>query len=376
MAALRDDPRAELMVIVSGTHLSPAFGLTVAEVKADFPLAAEVDMLVDGDSNWATSTAAGLGTVVFANTFRQLRPDILLVLGDRFEILSAVFAAFLARMPIAHIHGGEVTEGALDDGLRHAITKLSRLHFVSNTDHGRRVVQLGEDPQWVHVVGAPGLESFARIPCEERSEFEKRSGVRLGNPTFLFTYHPATAVDEPVDAGMDEIIAAFQRFPAARIVATGSNADPGGRRVMQLLRDAQDRFGGRLTVTDSLGQHNYINALRLCDVVVGNSSSGIIEAPSAGTPTVNLGRRQEGRPRASSVLDCPLQRDAIVAGIERALSHELRRVAAEKTNPYAIAGLDISGKITQILLHTQLNMLHEPKTFHDILLPRHPETLR
>lgn len=367
MAALRDDPRADLQVIVSGTHLSPTFGSTVNEIRRDFVIAAEIDMLVDGNGAWAAASSAGLCMVALSNTLRHLQPDLLLILGDRFEILAAAQAAFLGRIPIAHLHGGEVTHGALDDSIRHAITKLSRLHLVSTEEHGRRVRQLGEDPAWVHVVGAPGLENLLHLPPIGKEDFEARINFRLRKPAILMTYHPATAVNEPVDAAVAEILAALKHFPTASIIATGSNADPGGRRVTEVLKAAVPNFSGRLKVSDSLGQDNYLNAMRLCDVVLGNSSSGLLEAPSAGTPTVNLGCRQEGRPRAASVIDAPLESRAIVAAIERALAPEMREISARKENPYASAGLNISRKVADMLVLIPSASFQQPKPFLDVV---------
>lgn len=366
MTALSNSPDCTFQLIVSGTHLSPAFGSTVNEIKTEFEVAAEVDMLVDGDSNWTSAASAGLGMIAFANTLRQLKPDLLLVLGDRFEILAVAQAAFLARIPIAHLHGGEVTEGAMDDCLRHAITKLARLHLVSTEEHGQRVRQLGEPADWVHVVGAPGLENLLLLAPEDRATFESRIGVTFGEPSILLTYHPATAIDEPIDATVDNILAALSTFPSASILATGSNADPGGRRITELLNAKAASFDGRLRVFTSLGHDNYLSAMRLSDIVLGNSSSGIIEAPSCGTVTVNIGRRQEGRPRAPSVIDCSTDRDAIAAAMRTAMSPEKRETAKKTQNPYASAGLEISGKVAELLIRTPLDGLRAAKPFVDM----------
>lgn len=329
-------------------------------------MAAEADVLVDGDSHWAVASSAGLGVVAFANVFRQLAPEVLLLLGDRYETLSAALAAYLGRIPIAHLHGGETTAGSLDDNIRHAITKFSRLHLVSSREHGQRVRQLGESSEWIEVVGAPGLENFLRLPADDRSAFQRRTGIALGRPTVLFTYHPATSAAEPIEEAMTEMFAALREFPEARIIATGSNADAGGRRVMEILRCEEKTFGDRLVVRDSLGQLNYMNALLLGDVVLGNSSSGLIEAPSAGIPTVNVGRRQEGRPRAPSVIDCPPTRQAVRAALDKALSPAIRSVAAQRVNPYAEAGLDISKTIVELLLTKSLERMREMKSFADL----------
>jgi UDP-hydrolysing UDP-N-acetyl-D-glucosamine 2-epimerase len=301
-----------------------------------------------------------------ARALRRLKSDIVLVLGDRFEILASVQAAYLGRIPVAHIHGGEVTVGAFDDGNRHAITKLARLHLTSTEDHRQRVMQLGEDPAWVHNVGAPGLETFQRIAADDRDTFERHIGIKGGSPAILLTYHPATAANEDPAASMQAIVDAISAFPDASIIATGSNADPGGRLAMATLKAAAAQFGERLVICESLGQRHYVNALAYSDVVVGNSSSGIIEAPSAGIPTVNIGARQEGRPRAASVIDCAASSAQIRDAIARATEPSFRALARKRQNPYGGRDLGIGRTIANLLLETDLTEMRAAKPFVDI----------
>jgi UDP-hydrolysing UDP-N-acetyl-D-glucosamine 2-epimerase len=362
-----ESERSRLQIVATGAHLSPAFGRTVDVIRSDgFRVDAEVDMLVDSDSNWGTACAIGLGTIGMANALRALAPDLVVVLGDRYEVLAAAQAAYVGRVPIAHIHGGEVTQGSLDDGFRHAVTKLASLHFVSSEEHRRRVVQLGEPPQRVHNVGAVGLENIARLGLDDLGEFERRIGRKLGRPAILMTYHPATACDEDPVATVDAIASALEGSPGATIIATGSNADPGGRAIDARLRELEQRFPGRLFFNTSLGQRGYLSAMRHCDLVLGNSSSGLIEAPSMGKPTVNIGQRQAGRQRAPSVIDCAASASAIRDAVERALSPAFLQLASRRENPYASAGLDVSRHIVEVLESVDPAELRRPKGFFDV----------
>lgn len=367
MKRVLESERSRLQIVATGAHLSPAFGRTVDVIRSDgFRVDAEVDMLIDSDSNWGTACAMGLGTIGMANALRALAPDLVVVLGDRYEVLAAAQAAYVGRVPIAHIHGGEVTRGSLDEGFRHAVTKLASLHFVSSEEHRRRVVQLGEPPQRVHNVGAVGLENVARLGLDDLGEFERRIGRKLGRPAILMTYHPATACDEDPVATVDAIASALEGSAGATIIATGSNADPGGRAIDARLRELEPRFPGRLFFNTSLGQRGYLSAMRHCDLVLGNSSSGLIEAPSMGKPTVNIGQRQAGRQRAPSVIDCAANASAIRDAVERALSPAFLQLASRRENPYASAGLDVSRHIVDVLESVDPAELRRPKKFFDV----------
>lgn len=367
MKRVLESEYSQLQVVATGAHLSPAFGRTIDVIRNDgFHVDAEVDMLVDSDSHWGTACAIGLGTIGMANVLRTLAPDLVVVLGDRYEMLAAAQAAYVGRVPIAHIHGGEVTRGSLDEGFRHAVTKLASLHFVSSEEHRRRVIQLGEPPWRVHNVGAVGLENIFRLELDELEEFERRIGRGLGRPVILMTYHPATACDEDPVGTLDAIASALDGVPDATIIATGSNADPGGRAIDARLRELEKRFRGRLYLGTSLGQRGYLSAMRHCDVVLGNSSSGLIEAPSMGKPTVNIGQRQAGRQRAPSVLDCAADANAIRDAIERALSPASRQLASRRENPYASAGLEVSRHVVDVLESIDSAELRRPKGFFDV----------
>lgn len=333
----------ELRLLVSGAHLAPAFGLTQRVIEADgFRIDAAVDMLLASDTAVGMAKSMGLGVIGFADALDRLRPDLLVVLGDRYEALAVASAAVLAQVPIAHVHGGELTEGAVDESIRHALTKLACLHFAAAEPFRRRILQMGEDPSRVHTVGAPGLDALLRAPLLSREELAQGLGVPLPSPLLLVTYHPVTLAEEGPDAALGALFAALDAFPEATVLITGPNADAGGRRIAAALSAfaaaaaaaAAGHRPGRVSVHTSLGQPRYLSALSHADVVIGNSSSGLIEAPAVGTPTVNLGTRQQGRLRAESVIDCDETAPAITAAVKRALSPSFRARLPGVRSPY------------------------------------------
>jgi UDP-hydrolysing UDP-N-acetyl-D-glucosamine 2-epimerase len=361
---VQSDEHLELQLVVTGAHLAPEFGLTADAIRADgFPVAATVEMLVASDSAVGVAKSIGLGIIGFADAFDRLRPDVVVVLGDRYEIFAAVQAAMTARIPIAHIHGGEITEGAIDEQIRHALTKLAHLHFVSAELHRRRVIQMGEGPDTVYLVGAPGLDNLVLLPLLDRSGTEAMLDMVLADPTFLVTYHPATLGDRPPEAAMAELVAALDAFPEARVILTMPNADAGRSAVARLAKAYADAHPSRVRLFTSLGQRNYLSALRQVDVVVGNSSSGLIEAPPLGKPTVNLGQRQRGRLRANTVIDCAEDRTEIEGAVARAMSPEFRALARRAPSPYGTPG-KISAAIKTVLAEVPLEAL-TPKRFVD-----------
>ncbi|MBF0305826.1 MAG: UDP-N-acetylglucosamine 2-epimerase (hydrolyzing) [Alphaproteobacteria bacterium] len=360
---LRDDPAVELRLLVSGGHLCPEFGLTARQIEEDgFTIDARVDMVLAGDSPVATAKAIGLGTIGFADALDRIAPDILVVLGDRYEALAVAQAAMMLRLPIAHIHGGEATEGAIDEAIRHALTKMAHLHFAAAEPYRRRIIQMGEAPDRVCGVGAPGLDNLARLPALDRAGLEAALGFALPAPFFLVTYHPATlsAVDPSVP--MAALLDALDEFPEARVLLTKANADTAGRVVNHMIDAYAAARPDRVLATASLGQLRYLSALRLADAVIGNSSSGIIEAPAAATPTVNLGMRQRGRLRAASIIDCAEDRPSIAAAIREALAPSMRARLDPRAAPYGGGGA--SARIASILRDVPLDGLLD-KRFHD-----------
>ena len=341
LRALNETPDFTLQLVASGMHLDSTFGNTINEIREDgFEIAAEVDFLETDNNDRATvARATGRATIAFSNVFEQLRPQVLMVLGDRFEILAATQAAMLINMPIAHIHGGEVTEGALDDAIRHSVTKMASLHFVATETYRNRVIQLGEHPSRVFNVGAPGLESLTREILLTESELAESLGISLGHPLVVVTYHPETAKD--LDPGIDfeKLLAALDRFPDLQLIFTAPNTDAGGRELLVRTQKYVEETNykcksGRACLVESLGRKRYLSLLKYADAVVGNSSSGIIEAPSFQAPTLNIGLRQKGRVAAASVTNTPCDTDAITHALTQVLSPEFRKSLATVHNPY------------------------------------------
>ena len=334
MEEVRSAAELELMVIATGMHYAADLGETYRIIERDgFSISARVDMLLVGDSKESMTRSVGVGVMGFCDAFSRLRPDLVLVLGDRFEIFAAATAATLLGIPIAHVHGGETTEGAIDESLRHAITKMAHLHFAAAAPYAKRIVQMGENPAFDHTVGAPGIEGVRRTPLLNRDELERALNVELSVPLFAVTYHPVTLGDEGPERPIDELLRALDRFPAATIIATRANADPAGRSINSLLAEyCSGRRNAHLF--SSLGQQLYFSVLSHADAVIGNSSSGLIEAPFLGTPTVNLGDRQRGRLRATTVVDCEEVEIAIVRAIAKALDPAFRAEVARTGSPY------------------------------------------
>jgi UDP-hydrolysing UDP-N-acetyl-D-glucosamine 2-epimerase len=331
------DPGLELQIIATGMHLSPEFGFTYQQIEKDgFVIDAKVEMLLSADTPVAITKSLGLGVIGFADALDRLLPDILVVLGDRFEILAVAQAAMLARIPIAHIHGGETSEGAYDESIRHSISKMAHWHFTAAEPYRQRLVQLGEDPQRVFNVGAPGLDHLQRTSMLARDDLEQSLGMRLSKPLLLVTYHPVTLGELTPEAAMEELLASLQDFGNSCVVFTYPNADTGGRA----LRQAIDRFVGdhpqRMRAFASLGQLRYLSLMRQADAIIGNSSSGLIEAPALKKATVNIGDRQKGRLKASSVIDVSEERDEISIAIRRALSPEFREKLPHTRSLYGL----------------------------------------
>ena len=364
LKAIAEDPELDLQLLVTGSHLEPRFGETVKVIEADgFSVAARVPLGLESDEPAQTAAAMGRGVVGFAAALDRLKPDLLVVLGDRWEILAAAQAAMMLRIPLAHIHGGEATEGAIDEAIRHAITKMAQLHFVAATPYYHRVVQMGEQPDRVFVTGATGLDNIARLPLLERPEFDERLGFDLGPAYFLATYHPVTLSDVDQGEAVAELRFALSHFPDHRVVLTGVNADPGHNAVAEAIAEWAAAEPGRVLSRASLGQLLYLSAMKHCAAVIGNSSSGLLEAPAFGVPTVNIGERQRGRLRADSVIDCGAGRDAIAAAVSRALSPEFVAIARNAENPFGTSG--VAERIRDCLKTVRLDGILM-KRFHDL----------
>lgn len=358
---IQRDPDLDLQVIATCMHLSPEFGLTYRAIEEDgFQINARVEMLLSSDTPVGVTKSMGLGMIGFADAFNNLRPDIVVVTGDRFEILAAASAAMVARIPLAHISGGEVTRGAIDDSIRHAITKMATYHFPGAEVYRERIIRMGEQPANVMNFGDPGLDNLHRLPLLLREALERELNFSFGHSTFLVTYHPATLGSMKPELALTELLHALDRFPDSRVIFTKPNADAGGRLLARMI----DEFGAarpdRVLVVTSLGQVRYLSAMMHCDVVIGNSSSGIIEAPALKKATVNVGDRQDGRLKASSVIDCPENSEAIACAIKLALSSEFQDLAAKTESLYG--DCNASGRIVAFLKRAELSEL---KRFYD-----------
>ncbi|MDD3893892.1 MAG: UDP-N-acetylglucosamine 2-epimerase [Syntrophomonadaceae bacterium] len=361
MKAIDEDPDLDLQIIVTGMHLSPEFGLTYKLIEADgFKAHDKLEMLLSSDSPTGMTKSLGLGIIGFADILLRLHTDILVLLGDRYEIMAAALAAVINHIIIAHIAGGEITRGAVDDSIRHSITKMAHLHFVAAEEYRRRVIQMGEDPTRVFNYGSTGLDIIRRLPLLSRKELEEKLGFNLGPVNFLVTYHPETMEKDRED-GVTELLAALDAYPHAHIIITGSNADMSGRNINRKLMQYADANGARVLYSTSLGQLKYLSALQYCDLVIGNSSSAIIEAPVLKTATVNVGGRQEGRLKAGSIIDCRPDRLEIIAAIDRALSTEFHNNLTGVQSLYG--NCEASWKIKDELKNVKIEGLLKKKFF-------------
>jgi UDP-hydrolysing UDP-N-acetyl-D-glucosamine 2-epimerase len=331
MKNIQQDPGLTLQIIATGMHLSPEFGLTYREIEHDgFKIDAKVEMLLSSDTPVGIAKSIGLGVVGFADAFERLRPDMLVLLGDRFELLAAAQAALVARIPVAHIAGGDTTEGAFDESIRHSITKMAHLHFVTNEDSARRVRQLGENPDQVHMVGNPGIDRILQMKRLSRTELESALNFAFRKKNLLVTFHPATLDAVPPEVQFQDLLAALDRLGnETGLLFTKPNADTGGRKLMQMIDDYVAAHSHAAAFT-SLGQLRYFSVIAQVDAVVGNSSSGLYEVPSFKKPTVNIGDRQKGRLLASSVITCRPE----AGDIEQAIKEAYHRDCSATVNPY------------------------------------------
>jgi UDP-hydrolysing UDP-N-acetyl-D-glucosamine 2-epimerase len=337
----------QLQLIVSGAHLSPEFGDTWRQIEHDgFKIDSNVEMQVASDTSVGVTKSMGLGLIGFADVLDRLKPDILVVLGDRYEALAIAQSALIARIPIAHIHGGESTQGLIDEAIRHSITKMAHLHFVAADAYRRRVLQLGEDPQRVWMVGASGFDNIAKLKPLSKTALETVLSLKLRTPTFLVTYHPVTLSNEDSAFAMRTLLEVLDET-GGTIIITGANSDTGG---VALRREASSFAAdrpGRVVYVESLGATRYLSLMKHADVVIGNSSSGLIEAPAVGISSVDIGERQAGRLLAPSVIHCSESKNEIRSALKQALTEQHRRISALCQTPYGTPGS--AERIAQIL---------------------------
>ncbi|MGP9833527.1 UDP-N-acetylglucosamine 2-epimerase [Marinobacter sp. NSM] len=364
MGEIQNHPELELQVVATGMHLSPEFGSTYREIEeAGFEIDARVEMLLSSDTNTAVTKSMGLGVIGFADAYERLAPDIVVVLGDRFEIFAATSAAMIAGLPVAHLHGGETTEGAFDEAIRHSITKMSHLHFVAADEYRQRVIQLGEHPDRVFNVGGMGIDAIKRIKLLSREELEKSLELTLGERNLLVTFHPVTLEGDDSSAGqMRELLAALDELKDTTLIFTMPNADTGWRELSALVREFVQAHPNAKVYT-SLGQLRYFSCLAQIDGVVGNSSSGLAEAPSFNIGTVNIGDRQKGRLKANSVIDCEPNRESIQAALQTLYSKAFQSGLTSVSNPYGNGGA--SEAIVNVLAEFPLENIRK-KQFYNL----------
>lgn len=359
----------DCQLLVTGAHLSQEQGMTVNEIResgnhitAEIPILDEEQM--DSDEQVALITSRALAE--FSKVFQQLQPDAVIVLGDRYELLGICSAALLMHVPIVHLHGGEITEGAMDDAIRHAITKMASLHFVAAEPYRKRVIQMGENPETIFNVGATGLDIIQHTDFLTKEALEQDLGIQFSKPLFLVTYHPVTLDKTSGLIGLKALFEAIENFPKATIIWTAANTDADGKILNMAVQEWADKATMNVKLVASLGSQRYLSLLKMADLVLGNSSSGIIEAPALGVPTVNIGDRQKGRLSAPSIIDCPGSSEAIQLAIKLALSEKFTSVAKKRPSIYGQGhtSQEIVSRLKQILIDENRSL--DRKTFYDM----------
>lgn len=363
MQGIKSEPELTLQIIATGTHVSPEFGLTYREIEQDgFQIDRKVEMLLSSDTPVGIAKSMGLGVIGFADALEELKPDLLVVLGDRFEIFAAVSAALVARIPVAHLHGGEVTEGAYDEAFRHSITKMSHLHFVAAEEYRKRVIQLGESPDRVFLVGGLGIDAISDLELMDRQALEAALDFKFLRKNLLVTFHPATLETGTAADQMAELLAVLSELHDTGLIFTLPNADTGGRALRHMVEDFVGRHPNARAYT-SLGQLRYLSCIAHVDGVVGNSSSGLLEVPVFKKGTINIGDRQRGRLQASSVINCQPNRTAIKAALQRLYSGDFQTSLRTVSNPYGQGGA--SEKIIEAIRKSDFSGLTQ-KQFHNL----------
>ncbi|BDU70457.1 UDP-N-acetyl glucosamine 2-epimerase [Geothrix oryzae] len=360
---LKDSHRAELQILATGAHLSPEFGLTYRDIERDgFSITAKVEMLLSSDTDLGTCKSMGLGLIGMSEAYARLAPDLVLLLGDRFEVLVAASAALILGIPVAHLHGGETTEGAFDEAIRHSVTKMAHLHFVAAPEYRARVIQLGEAPDRVFMVGGLGVDAITRVNLLSRQELEASLEFQLGAKNLLVTFHPVTLEGGQSSHQMAELLRALDQLDDTHLIFSMPNADAGSRDLARQVEGFVAAHPNARAYT-SLGQLRYLSCLKWVDGVIGNSSSGLAEAPSLGIGTVNIGDRQRGRLKAASVIDCPPFHRDILDAIHKLYDLSFRQMLPSVRNPYGDGGA--SRRIVQVLEKFPLDGILK-KRFHDL----------
>jgi GDP/UDP-N,N'-diacetylbacillosamine 2-epimerase (hydrolysing) len=363
MDEIKSDPDLELQIIASCMHLSPEFGLTYKEIEKDgFKIDEKVEMLLSSDTPSGIVKSMGLGMIGYTDALNRLKPDITVVLGDRFEALAFAIASFVNRIPIAHLYGGEATEGLIDEGIRHCITKLSYLHFTSTEEYRKRVIQLGEEPERVFNVGALGIDNIKKMKLLTKNEIESKLGIKFKSKNLLITYHPVTLKKDESEKEFKALLNVLREMEDTLFIFTKPNADPEGRKIIKLIEEFVKENNHKAIVFTSLGQLYYLSIMQYVDAVVGNSSSGIIEAPSLKVPTINIGDRQKGRIKAESIIDCKGTEEDIKRALDIIYDKNFRESLKNINNPYGDGNSAV--RIKEILKTYKINSIE--KSFYKI----------
>jgi GDP/UDP-N,N'-diacetylbacillosamine 2-epimerase (hydrolysing) len=360
---IADDSDLELQLIATGMHMSVEFGLTYKEIEKDFKIDKKIEILLSSDTPVGISKSMGLTQISFAEAYDELKPDIVVVLGDRFEIFSAVSACMIARIPVAHLHGGEATEGVIDESIRHSITKMSHIHFTATKEYANRVIQLGEQPDRVYAFGGMGIENIKRLSLLSKEDFEKSIDFKLNKKNIIVTFHPVTLEVSTASEQFGQLLSSIDELEDTHIIFTKANSDTDGRVINQMIDDYVQKNADKSVAFTSLGQLRYLSALKYVDAMVGNSSSGLIEAPSFKIGTINIGDRQKGRIKATSVIDIKPTKDDISKALEKLYSDDFQDVLKTTTNPYGDE--IVSRKIVEVLKSVDLTDILK-KDFFDI----------
>jgi len=364
LSTLKECENVQLQILATGMHLSPDYGYTYKEIENDgFTIDQKVEIPLTDDTEAGIAKSIGHAIIDITEALQRISPNLVVLLGDRFETFAAAVAAFMLKIPVAHLYGGELTEGAYDDSLRHAITKFSMLHFTSTNEYSQRVVQLGESPDRVYNVGYLNVDNIKNTNFVSRESLESEMKFRLGAVNAIVTFHPVTLEGNTSEAQLKQLFAALDDFEQMRIIFTKPNADANGKIISRMIDDYVMANPTRCAAFKSLGRLNYLSLLKHVDVVIGNSSSGISEVPLFGRPTVNIGDRQKGRIRAQSVIDCGPVKDLIVCAIDKALSDEFRKLCRTVESPFGDG--TAARKIVNILLE-RLSDLNMRKSFYDL----------
>lgn len=366
MRLIKDSQDTHLQVIATNMHLSHKYGNTYQEIEKDgFTIDVKVPIIDETAPDNAVTTVKSIATALsgFADAYNTLKPDLVVVLGDRYEILAAATAALIERIPIAHLYGGEVTEGAYDDAIRHSITKMSHLHFTSTEAYRQRVIQMGEQPDRVFYIGALGVENVKRLSLMSKNEIEKEIDFTIDNNTILVTYHPVTLGNRTAKDDIDDFITVLEERNDLRVIFTLPNSDTGSIYIVEAVNGFVERNSDRAKAFKSLGVLRYLSVMKQVTAVVGNSSSGIVEVPSFGIPTLNIGDRQKGRIQAESIYNCMPDKDSVLKGLEMILSKEFRELASKSHNPYE--KVNSAEEIFNVISTYPLEQLKQ-KHFHDI----------